>query len=356
MAAANQLQPVYLAAVQQRIPDSQVASTANASPGSIEASWRTVGENANSYRLLDERSIRETEAGTSYAIAYRFKSGPFKGFERTAVADCSGKRRFEVTNQSEWTTRPFSDVTEGTLNSQELEIACDLLAKKKSEGRGPIAATESSASGASDWRHAAANEYSMRYVDANSIRSVDGALVYRLSYRYANVNVKGFERTVVADCNGKRRFEVMDESKMGTKPFKDASAGINRDELDFACLLASRSPATARKGVSTAAIAADGSANIPQWLSIGSDVYANRFLDTNSIQPNEGAITYRIKYVNKDSRHPGYERSVVSDCSTKQRFEITQQEEWTSRPFRSVYAGTAQADEVAIACQLALKK
>jgi Zn-dependent protease with chaperone function len=357
-ASATQLQPVYLAAVQQRIPGELLASAVTTPSNTNSVGWRTVGENAYSYRLLDESSIKQTDAGTTYVVAYRYKNGAVKGFERTAVADCSGKRRFEVTNQSEWNTRPFSEVTVGSLNGQEIEVACQLAEKQMLESGRSLAATGPRPADSSDWRQAAANEYSIRFVDANSLRTIDGALIYRLSYRYKNPKVEGFERTVVVDCGGKRRFEVMEQSDIELRPFKDVTAGIIRDELDFSCQIAAqpREPAAPSSSERPSTPVSASSRISPQWLSIGSDVYANRFLDTNSIKANEGAITYRIRYVNKDTRYAGYERSVVADCSAKQRFEITQQEEWKSRPFKSIFSGTAQADEVAIACRLAANR
>ncbi|MES2947605.1 MAG: M48 family metalloprotease [Pseudomonadota bacterium] len=126
-ASAQTLQSTYLANAKQAGPSapSEVVSMDDGS-----GSWSNIGENSYSYRFIDTASIRQTDAGTIYLVAYKYKNDKDKGFQHTAIADCPNKRRFVATQESDWTTRPFDDVVAGTLNAQELEAAC-LMASKQ---------------------------------------------------------------------------------------------------------------------------------------------------------------------------------------------------------------------------------
>jgi hypothetical protein len=56
--------------------------------------------------------------------------------EKTAVADCASRRRFEVTEPSDEINRPFLVVETGSLNAEELEFACKLAGLKVLERSG----------------------------------------------------------------------------------------------------------------------------------------------------------------------------------------------------------------------------
>ena len=97
-ASAKSQETTYLAS--RRDPGTPVALNTAATIND-SGSWINVGENAVSYRLIDAASIRQTDAGVAYMVAYKYKHGKVSGFQRTAVADCSGKRRFEPTQDSD---------------------------------------------------------------------------------------------------------------------------------------------------------------------------------------------------------------------------------------------------------------
>lgn len=367
-ASASTLNPVYLANRQTGL--NQLA-TLTPSPGNTSSvAWKTAGENGFSLRQVDENSIRQVDGLLSYTVNFSYKSANVQGFQKTAVADCSGKRRFVVSDSTEWATRPFSDVIEGSLNAQELDLACQIAMQKQSTAATalasalrPVTSTDSTNEFQRDWRNVAENYQSLRQVDAKSIKRINDDLSYQVKFSYKPARVQGFEKTAVVDCVGKRRFEVSDQADWTSRPFNAVADGsLNAQEMAFVCqnapqtqVAAGQSPPATNTSQSMPVAPATSASVFDGWQSIGEDVFSERYLRVDSVRTVPEGIAYLVRAISKGTTHVAYERTVVADCVEKTRFEVTSPSDWTARPFKSVYRGTSPAQEVETACQISAK-
>lgn len=104
-------------------------------------------------------------------------------------------------------------------------------------------------------------------------------------------------------------------------------------------------------------LAAMRSANAENWKLIDERKDYNftemRFVDATSIRAEGSDIAYVIKYQRTHgSAVKSSEKTVVADCRSKQRFEVTTSTDWTERNFKSVYPNTSIGREVDFSCSV----
>ena len=242
-ASAQSLQATYLASLRE--VGTPVASTTTP-PINGTGNWTNVGENSYSYRLIDKGSIQQTDAGVAYLVEYKYKNGNVKGFQRTAVADCSSKRRFEATQESDWATRPFNDVIAGTLNAQELDLACQMASQKLQIT--PTVQTATVEDSSRDWRTAAETPQTLRQVDAKTLKITGSEVAYQVKYSYRPAVSKPVEKTAAVDCAEGKRFDANDPNELASRAFAPVRENsLGSQELEFVCKLAGvsrQAPAT----------------------------------------------------------------------------------------------------------------
>jgi hypothetical protein len=95
------------------------------------ANWLRVDEsvryNTREVRFIDTDTVRKSDADVVYRIRLDTDwSGSVNRIERTVVADCLNRRRFEIVGATDWTERPFKTVYEGTSIGKEVDTACRL--------------------------------------------------------------------------------------------------------------------------------------------------------------------------------------------------------------------------------------
>lgn len=80
-------------------------------------------------RHLDTDSVQNSSGDVLYRMRLdSYWSGKNHSIERNVVADCSGKRRFEVVTQNDISERPFKTVFPGTAIGKEFDAACNIAA------------------------------------------------------------------------------------------------------------------------------------------------------------------------------------------------------------------------------------
>lgn len=217
------------------------------------------------------------------------------------------------------------------------------------------------------WRAVGQDSFSDRFLDVSSVRLEGDFVTYKIraTSKYDG-DGSGYERVVVGDCSGKRRFEVLTAVDRESRPFNDTYPGtVNAKELEVACLSVSRgqasSAATTVAGNPTQALTAPTLAQQPatvtgKWALAVEDRVALRFVDPNSIHRESFGISYRMRSQGKNSTFFNYERSAVVDCDDKQRFEVMNSNEFNTRPFNPVYAGTLNGIEFDYVCNLAAQR
>lgn len=88
-------------------------------------------------------------------------------------------------------------------------------------------------------------------------------------------------------------------------------------------------------------------------LAVTGDLWNERSLDIESIRresSNSPNITYQIRY-EFGGKYPSKQRTVVSNCQSRERLEIIDQNDNAYRELKSVYPGTAQDVELNFACR-----
>ena len=101
----------------------------------LAARWVEVDErtsyNSRETRYIDTDTVRKSNQDVVYRIRLSIDwSGTKRTIERTVVADCENRRRFEVVSSEDWSERPFKSVFDGTSISREVEMACQLVASQ----------------------------------------------------------------------------------------------------------------------------------------------------------------------------------------------------------------------------------
>lgn len=273
--AAGRINPVYLAnrqggAVQtaSAIPAASNESSVSAqrpTPPSVQTAaallsstdarenWRAVGQDSFNNRFIDVSSVRLEGDSITYKIRATSKyDRDGSGYERVVVGDCIGKRRFEVLTAADRENRPFNDTYQGTVNGQELEVACQSVSRGQASSIAATVASNSSqalttsapaqkpVAATGNWTLAVEDRVASRFVDPSSVRREAFGVAYRMRSQGKNSTLFNYERSAVIDCEGKQRFEIINSNELITRPFNPVYAGtLNGKELDYVCNLAS---------------------------------------------------------------------------------------------------------------------
>lgn len=108
------------------------SNSALAEPVSPAVAWQIIdtdGCNPTFLRSVATESVQAHGTERSYLMKLEmvYPSGSVSTLERGALVNCEKNVRFEIANQVEWDSRPFSAVYPNTANAKEMGFVCDAL-------------------------------------------------------------------------------------------------------------------------------------------------------------------------------------------------------------------------------------